>query len=136
MKQRGKKILGIIILVIVVAAMALLYAKFREKPVEGSKSITIEVVDSKNESEVYELKTDAQFLEQAMDEAKEQGLTFEASEGPYGLSVSKVNGERAVFELDNAYWAFYVNGVYCSYGISQQPVEDGDAFEIVYEKAQ
>ena len=136
MKQRGKKILGIVILVVVVAAMALLYAKFREKPVEGSKNITIEVVNSENESEVYELKTDAQFLEQAMDELEEQGLTYEASEGPYGLSVSKVNGERAVYEMDSAYWAFYVNGEYCSYGISQQPVEDGDAFEIVYEKAQ
>lgn len=136
MKQRGKKILGIVILVVVVATMALLYAKFREKPVEGSKNITIEVVNSENESELYELKTDAEFLEQAMDEAKDQGLTYEANEGPYGLEVSKVNGERAVFELDGAYWAFYVNGEYCNYGISQQPVEDGDAFEIVYEKAQ
>lgn len=136
MKQRGKKILGIVILVIVVATMALLYAKFREKPVEGSKNITIEVVNSEKKSEVYELKTDAQFLEQAMDEAKEQGFTYEANEGPYGLSVSKVNEERAVYETDDAYWGFYVNGEYCNYGISQQPVEDGDAFKIVYEKAQ
>ena len=136
MKQRGKKILGIVILVVVVAAMALLYAKFREKPVEGSKNITIEVVNSENESEIYELNTDAEFLEQAMDEAKDKGLTYEATEDQYGLMVTAVNGEQAVYATDNAYWAFYVNGEYCNYGISEQPVEDGDAFEIVYEKAQ
>jgi hypothetical protein len=38
--------------------------------------------------------------------------------------------------LDGAYWSFNVNGEYCNYGVSEQPVEDGDAFEIVYTKAE
>lgn len=134
--KKKKLILGTGILVILILAMALIWTNFREKPVEGSKEITIEVVNSKEESEVYELKTDAEYLEQAMEEAKDQGLTYVGEEGPYGLSISSVNGERADYTLDGAYWGFFVNGEYCNYGISEQPVEDGDAFKIVYTKAE
>ena len=134
--MKNKKLLGAGLLVILIAVFAIAYGTFREKPVEGSKAITIEVIDSKEESQVYELKTDAQFLIEAMEEAKEQGLTYEGEEGQYGLSISTVNGERADYTLDGAYWSFNVNGEYCNYGVSEQPVEDGDAFEIVYTKAE
>jgi hypothetical protein len=43
-----------------------------------------------------------------------------------------VDGEEASWEKDNAYWGFFVNGEYCNYGISEQPVHDGDAFTIAY----
>ena len=134
--NKKKVILGSGILVVLIVAMTLIWTNFREKPVEGSKKITIEVVDSKGESEKYELKTDAEYLQQAMDEAKEDGLTYEAEDGAYGLSVISVNGERAVYGSDGAYWAFFVNEEYCGYGISEQPIKDGDAFEIVYTKAE
>ena len=117
-----------------VAVMALVYVKFSAKPVEGSKNITITVIDSTQKETVYELKTDAEFLSQAMKEA--EGLEFGADEGPYGLSVHTVNGERADYNLDGAYWGFNVNGTYCNYGVDSQPVMDGDAFEIVYTLAQ
>ncbi len=134
--NKKKVILGSGILVVLIVAMALIWSNFREKPVEGSKAITIEVIDSKEKSKVYELQTDAQYLIEAMEEAREQGLTYEGEEGPYGLSISTVNGVRADFTLDGAYWSFNVNGEYCNYGVSEQPVEDGDAFEIVYTKAE
>ena len=69
-----------------------------------------------------------------MEEA--DGLEFGADEGPYGLSVHTVNGERADYNLDGAYWGFNVNGTYCNYGVDSQPVMDGDAFEIVYTLAE
>ena len=101
-----------------------------EKPVAGSKEIVIEVVDNNQETTTYELKTDAEYLEQAMNEA--EGLTFSGTEGTYGLMIDTVNGVVADYNVDGAYWSFYVNGEYCNYGISEQPVEDGDAFQIVY----
>lgn len=128
-----KNILIVVAAVLVVALMLGAYFLFREQAVEGEKSITITVINSRGEETVYELKTDALYLEDAMKEAK--GLTFVGEEGPYGLMVSEVNGERAVFEENSAYWGFNVNGTYCNYGISEQPVEDGDAFEIVYTPA-
>lgn len=129
-----KKILGIALLVLVIALLAIVYVKFSEKPVEGSKSITIEVVNSEGESVKYELKTDALYLAEAMDEAKEEGLEYETEEGPYGLTVLSVNGETAIFEENGAYWGFYVNDEYCNFGISEQPVNDGDNFKIEYTK--
>jgi len=131
-KQMNKKaLIGVGILVVVVAVMGILYSVFREKPVEGSKAITIEVVDSKKESKMYELKTDAMYLEQAMNEA--EGLEVEGYDSEYGFTVTTVNGEVADFNVDSSYWSFYVNDAYCNYGVSEQPVEDGDAFKIVYE---
>ena len=134
-KQGAWKIgLGVLALVVVVGLMALLYAKFSAKPVEGSKDITIEVVDNEKKSTVYELKTDAEYLRQAMEEA--EGLTFEGDESEYGLMVNTVNGLTADYTKDKAYWGFYVNGEYCMNGIDTQPVIDGDAFKIEYTSAQ
>ncbi|MBQ8411470.1 MAG: DUF4430 domain-containing protein [Ruminiclostridium sp.] len=130
MKANAKKIIGIVLVIVLIIALGALYFVFREKPVEGSKSITIEVINSKSESVVYELKTDAEFLRQAMEEA--DGLTFNGSESEYGLMVNEVNGEIADFSVNGAYWSFNVNGTYCNYGIDTQPVLDGDAFSIVY----
>ena len=128
--KNKKKLLGLGVLIIVIAAFAIIYGRFSEKPVEGSKAVTIEVINSNEESTVYEVQTDAEYLQQAMDEA--EGLEYSGTEGDFGLMIDTVNGETAVYETDAAYWGFFVNGEYCNYGISEQPVEDGDAFQIVY----
>lgn len=128
-----KKIIGVVALVALIAVMGILYLAYGQKPVQGSKSITIEVVNSEGESKVYEVKTDAEYLAQAMDEA--EGLEYTAVDSAYGLTVETVNGESAIYDVDHAYWGFYVNGEYCNYGISQQPVVDGDAFKIEYTPA-
>lgn len=130
MKKNLPKILGVAAVVVLVAVLGVVYFLFSEKPVAGSKTITIEVVNSAAVSTIYDLKTDAEFLRQAMNEA--EGLTFSGTESEYGLMTSEVNGEVADFAVNGAYWSFYVNGEYCNYGIDTQPVEDGDAFKIVY----
>ena len=131
-KLNWKGLVGVVALAALIVVFALCYNAFREKPVEGSKSIVIEVVNKAGESTEYPLQTDAEYLQQAMDEAAEFGLTYVGEEGPYGLSVPEVNGEVADYNVDQSYWAFYVNDEYCNYGISAQPVEDGDTFSIVY----
>lgn len=132
-KGTGKIILGLIALVALIAILAVVYINFSPKPVQGDKSITIEVVDNEQKSTVYEVHTDAEYLRQAMEDAV--GLEFTGKEGEYGILVETVNGVRADFNLDGAYWSFYVNGSYCTYGLDTQPVNDGDAFQIKYEVA-
>lgn len=132
--MKNKKIWGAGLLVVLIAAFAIVYGVFREKPVEGSKEITIEVVNQAEESEVYELKTDVEFLRQAMEEA--EGLEFSGQESEYGMMVEVVNGESAVYDKDRAFWSFMVNGELCNNGIDTQPVEDGDEFQIVYTEAE
>lgn len=115
----------------IVLGMIFVYGVFRPKAVGGSKEITIEVVNNQQESVIYELKTDAEYLRQAMEEA--EGLTFSGTESQYGLMIECVNEVVADYNVDGAYWSFYVNGDYCNSGIDTQPVYDGDAFVIKYE---
>ena len=128
-KSNKKIILAVAILAIVFVAMAVIFFFFRSKTAEGSKAITIEVVNSAQESKLYEVKTDAEYLRQAMEEAK--GLEFSGTESEYGLTLEVVNGEKTDFN-NGSYWGIFVNGEYGMYGIDSQPVYDGDAFRIVY----
>lgn len=96
----------------------------------GSKAVTIDVINKAEEKTTYQVNTDAECLRQAMEET--EGLTFSGTESDYGIMVETVNGETADYSKDKAYWAFYVNGEYCMYGIDSQPVADGDTFSIVY----
>ena len=133
--MKNKKLfLGAGILVVLIAVFAIAYGAFREKPVEGSKAITIEVINQADESKEYEVKTDAEFLRQAMEEA--DGLEFSGQESEYGMMVEVVNGESAVYDKDGAYWSFMVNGEMCNNGIDTQPIEDGDEFQIIYTEAE
>lgn len=135
MENKGSRkwIAGVVVLAVAVLVLVVGYGVFREKPVEGSKSIVIEVVDRDEGKIEYQLKTDAAYLREAMEEA--EGLSFSGAESEYGMMVDTVNGVRADYEADGAYWSFCVNGEYCNYGIDTQPVEDGDVFSIVYTSA-
>lgn len=129
-----KLFLGAGILVVLIAVFAIAYGTFREKPVEGRKTIAIEVINQADESKAYQVKTDAEFLRQAMEEA--EGLTFSGQESEYGMMVEVVNGESAVYDKDKAYWSFTINGTLCNNGIDTQPIEDGDVFQIIYTEAE
>ncbi len=132
-KKKDKKLLiGLAVLAALIAVFAILFFMFRPGTTQGAKSITIEVVDNHGDSTMYDVRTDAEYLRQAMEEA--QGLEFSGSESEYGMMVDTVNGVTADWNVDQSYWGFFVNGEYCNYGIETQPVTDGDAFQIIYSK--
>lgn len=131
-KKSNKKTgiaVGVFVVAIILIAVAVIFI-FSSKGAEGKKDITIEVVNSSEQSVVYDVSTEAEFLRGAMDEA--DGLEYSGEEGDYGIMVNTVNGELADYDTNGAYWSFYVNGEYCNYGIDSQPVNDGDEFQIVY----
>ncbi len=133
MKQgNGKKIVaGILILVVVVAGLLFAYNKFKPTSAKEAKTVTITVVDDNKEEIFYTVCTDsATTLRQVMDLA--DGLTYSGDESEYGIMITTVNGVTADFNENGAYWAFYVNGEYCNYGIEEQPVNDKDEFKIEY----
>ena len=131
--KKDKKMIMIAaaVLVVFVVAALVLYGIFKPKAASGRKEITVTVINDQGEKKSYELRTDAAYLSQAL--AEIEGLSVEGEEGDYGMYVRAVNGLEAVYERDQAYWAFYVNGAYCNYAIEEQPVYDKDAFEIKYE---
>ncbi len=130
-KNNKKVILGAAALVVLIAVFAAVYACMREKPAQGTKTFTVEVVDDEQKSTTYTGHTDAEYLRQALEELED--FQMEGTEGDYGLYVQTVNGVTADYNADGAYWSFYVNGEICNNGVDTQPVEDNDAFKIVYE---
>lgn len=129
-KINKKVIVAAVILIAAIAVFSGIYFLFGAKPVAGSKAITIEVVDDRQETTSYQVQTDAEFLRQAMEET--ENLSFSGTESEYGMMVDTVNGLTADYNANGAYWSFYVNGDYCNYGIDSQPVMNGDTFSIRY----
>lgn len=131
-KSNKKILLGVGIVAALAILLGVLYFVFVPKAAEGTKAITIEVIDNEQKSTVYELNTDAQYLREAMDEAAEKGFTYSGSESEYGIMLESINGVTADYNADGAYWSIFVNGEYGNYGADTQVVTDGDAFQFVY----
>lgn len=139
MKKEKKLIIAALaILAALIAVFLIVYTVRKPATNAGQKDIQIEVTDSTGDTSEYELITDAEFLKQAMDElaANGSGFTYSGSDGDYGIMIEVVNGERASYEQDGAYWALYVNGEYGQFGADAQPVTDGDIYLWKYETVQ
>ena len=130
--KNKKGIIGIIVAVAVAAAMFFAYTTFAPKAQEGAKNITIEVVSESQQVTTYKVKTEAETLEEAFADA--EGLVITSEEGPYGIMMTAVNGEEAIWEVNGAYWSVMVNGEYGMFGASEQVVNDGDVFQLVFTK--
>ena len=81
-------------------------------------------------AEDFEIKTNAENLGDALLEAK----LVEGEMGDYGLYIKSVNGIRADYELDGAYWSLSKGGEMLMTGASDTPIADGDTFELTYTK--
>ena len=128
MKKNTKLIIGIVALVVVIAALLGVYAATRPQTSQGSKAFTVEVVHADGSSKTFEYRTDEEYLGTVL---QAEGL-IAGEMGAYGLEIHEVDGERAVWGENGAYWAIFVNGEYGMTGVDTTPVNDGDAFKLVY----
>ena len=93
----------------------------------GEKTVMVTVITDDN-SVKFTLNTDKDTLGDAL---KEYGL-IEGDNGFYGLYVKKVNGIRAYYDSDKAYWAFFKDGSPLEAGVDSTQINSGDSFEIRY----
>ena len=128
MKKNAKLIIGIVVLVVVIAALLCVYLGTRPQTSQGAKAFTVEVVHADGSSKTFEYRTDEEYLGTVLEA---EGL-IKGEMGPYGLTIFEVDGERAVWEENGAYWAIFVNGDYGMTGVDTTPVNDGDAFKLEY----
>ena len=125
----NKKTLTVILaLVLAVAILLGLYFLIMPRATAGTKEFTVTVVHGDGSSKDFPFKTDEEFLGAVL---LDEGL-ITGEEGPYGLYIHSVDGEKAVYEEDSAYWAFYVGDAYASQGIDLTPIEDGALYKLVY----
>ena len=122
--------IALVALIVVAAILAGLYFLFRADPPEGDKTVTVKVVHADQSEKEFTYETDDEYLGELL---TEEGLV-EGEVSEYGMYITKVDGEQAVFETDNAYWALYENGEYASTGVDQTVLDNGDEFSLVYTK--
>lgn len=128
MKNDRKLILACAALAVLMLLFAGVYGLTRPETTAGEKNITVEVVHKDGAARTFTYQTDLEYLGELL---LSEGL-IQGGEGPYGLYITTVDGEDAIFEEDQSYWAFYQEGEYASQGIDQTPIVDGDHFSLVY----
>jgi len=98
---------------------------------EGSKSFRVYVLPMHGDAKVYTVHSDHIYLGDAL---LELGL-IEGEESSMGLMVSVVDGIRADYELDGAWWRFAVNWEDALIGVSQVTIEEGATYIFEYTPA-
>lgn len=123
-----KMIVVLLALVVLVVALVAVYFATRPETNTNMKSFTLVVTHKDGTSKEMALKSDAEYLGVYLQEEE----IIKGDMGQYGLYIKEVDGEKAVFEEDGAYWAFYVGEEYALQGIDLTPIEEGKTYKLVY----
>ena len=131
-----KKILAIILTLALVLSMSacvfnakpadLIPAKPGEEAQQKTFTVTVVFKDGSQKDFIY--KTTEEFVGPVL---QADGL-IRGNEGPYGMEITHVGGEQAIYAQDGAYWAVYEGEEYALQGIDTTPVVDGRTYKLVY----
>ncbi|MCL2538909.1 MAG: DUF4430 domain-containing protein [Oscillospiraceae bacterium] len=122
-KKKGI-IIAVTALVVLFAAFLTVYLMTKPKGATGEKTIIVEVIQLDGESREHSLKTDAEFLADAL---KEAGLV-DGVDSEFGFMVTSVDGVAAD-DSKQQWWKLTVNREFSDYGASDLPIEDGGHYE-------
>lgn len=111
-------------LIVLIALFSAIFILSRPNTEEGSKQIGVTVVFADKSEKEYTIKTDAEYLADALIE--EKIIEEKSKDGMYTV----IDGERADYTLDGSWWCLTVNGEMASVGINDQPVLDGENYEL------
>lgn len=126
--KNKKLVIAVAALAAVIVLLAGLFAVTRPDPVAGGKNITVTVVHGDGSERVFSYATDAEYLGEVI---VAEGLV-NGEEGPYGLYFDTVDGEQAVWEVDQAYWSILIGEEYATTGADGIALTDGGEYSLVY----
>lgn len=98
---------------------------------DGKATFTVIVVHKDGKSKTFTYTTEEEFVGTVLEA---EGL-IQGNAGPYGMEITHVDGEKAVYTEDKAYWAVYEGEEYALQGIDTTPVVDGRTYKLVYTNA-
>ena len=98
---------------------------------EGEKQFMLTVTFKDGNMKAYNVSTDETTIGAALSAL---GL-IEGEQGDYGLNVITIDGERADYNEDGAYWAFYVNGEYAQTGVDSTEIAENTSYHFTYTPA-
>lgn len=96
---------------------------------EGAKTLKIKV-EAEGKSVIFTIKTNKETVGDALIEHS----LISGDESEYGLYIKVVNGIKADYDTDKAYWSFNKNGEYMMSGVDTTEFVDGAQYELVYTK--
>ncbi len=120
-----KGIIAFGIVALLAIGMLVAYNSLKPETAKGSKEVFVEVVMPDAETKDFTLRTDAEYLRQALEE---QDL-IKGTEGDYGLFITEVNGYVAN-DANQEWWCITKDGEDVFTGVDETPIADGDHFEI------
>ena len=126
--KNKKLVITIAVIVVLVAALLAVYAATRPAAAAGGKTITVTVVHADGTSKDFTYQTDAEYLGEVL---VAEGLVG-GEDSEYGLYITKVDGEDAIYEKDGSYWALYEGDAYANQSADQTPLTDGGTYSLVY----
>lgn len=98
-----------------------------EKLGEGAHQFWFTVTFADGSTKAYDIATDETTVGAAL---KALGLV-DGVEGDYGLYVKEIGGQRADYNKDRVYWAFYIDGEYAMTGVDSTEIADGSVYAFV-----
>ena len=139
--MRTKRIYALLLCLLLTVSLAFAAGCGKDKPAagnangeatvlgEGEKVFDLTVTDADGQDALFEVHTGKTTVGAALLEVE----LIDGEQGQYGLYVKTVNGIEADADKDQAYWAFYVNGEYATYGVDLTEIVDGDSYAFKYE---
>ena len=139
MKTNFRRFLSAVLILALIAALALTLSGCKKEEAKdagssadaGSITVIVEVVDNEEKSKEYTISLPAG---STLWDALEKESLAAASDSDFGKFIHTVNGLRADYDLDGAYWALYKGGEYLMTGAESTILEDGGHYELVYTK--
>ena len=96
----------------------------------GQTMFLFTVVDKDGNETDFEIHTDKETVGEALLDLE----LIAGEDGDFGLYVKTVNGITADYEVDQTYWAFYVDGEYAMSGVDTTTIEEGKTYAFKVEK--
>lgn len=98
---------------------------------EGNTQFVFEVIDLSNKITTCIVNTDALTVGEALLAVD----LIAGSESEYGLYVDTVAGLTLDYDVDEAYWAFFINGDMASAGVDTTDVAPGSTYTFIADAA-
>lgn len=97
---------------------------------EGQATFNFTVVDKDGKQTQFEIHTDKTTVGEALLDLE----LIAGDMGDFGLYVKTVNGITADYDVDQTYWAFYVDGEYAMSGVDTTDITEGSQYMFKVEK--
>ena len=106
-------------------------ATYTEDTEFGTGANTVKVEISVLENNVtFTINTGSETVGDAL---LENGL-IAGDESEYGLYIKVVNGITADYDVDQSYWAFYINGEFAMTGVDSTDIDSNSVYKLEYTK--